>query len=106
MAEKYDWAEAQMAVFQKIESTKEALNKLEYRQDVAVEKLEKKINDQYEKLEAQIRDLAEKVDQNYSEHHTDLVTLKLKSGLWGLLAGAFPGSIYVIWELITGRAGK
>lgn len=95
-----------MAVFQKIEATKESLNKLENRQDVIIEKLEKKMSAQYEKLEAQIKELAEKVDKNYSEHHTDLVTLKLKSGLWGLLAGAFPGSVYVIWELLTGRAGR
>lgn len=106
MAEKYDWAEAQMAVFQKIEGTKEALNKLETRQDAMMEKLEARMREQHEKLQNQIKELAEKVDKNYSEHHTDLVTLKIKSGLLGLLAGALPGSVYVIWELITGRAGK
>lgn len=106
MAEKYDWAEAQMAVFQKIKALEEALNKQENRQDVMVEKLEKKMAEQYSKLEDHLRELAEKVDKNYSEHHTDLVTLKIKSGLLGLLAGALPGSVYVIWELITGRAGK
>ena len=61
---------------------------------------------EYEKLVLhQLRELQEKADKNLEEHAAikeDIATLKVKSGVWGLIGGMIPvGIALLIWILKT-----
>ena len=49
----------------------------------------KRLADNYEALTAEVRKL-----------HTEITTLKVKSGLWGAAAGCLPGAIAIIWAIV------
>jgi len=103
MGEKYDWVEAQMAVFDKLRESKEAIKELEMRQGQTIDKIERRMLEKYDRLEARVNELSKEFEEKFTQIHTDIVTLKLKSGIWGAIAGMIPVFVYIVWQLISGN---
>ena len=65
----------------------------------------KRLNDCYESLNKKMDEICKGVEKKIQKNREDIIVLKLKAGLWGLLGGAIPIvialGVYVIKEVMS-----